>query len=67
MYIETYGTHKIPVHEILEIVNNNFDFSVNNIITELDLLRPIYADTANFGHFGRADIKFPWENVKDLK
>ncbi|NLC34481.1 MAG: methionine adenosyltransferase [Erysipelothrix sp.] len=67
VYIETYGTHKIPVHEILEIVNNNFDFSVNNIITELDLLRPIYADTANFGHFGRADIKFPWENVKDLK
>ena len=64
LYIETFGTNKIPVPEIEKIVLNNFDFSVGNIIRELDLNRPIYAETAYFGHFGRS--QFPWEKIKKL-
>lgn len=65
--INTFGTSKHTDKEILEIINNNFDFSVDNIIKELDLLRPIYRQTANFGHFGRADLDLPWEKVIKLK
>ena len=52
---------------IEQIVDRNFDFTVNNIITELDLLRPIYRKTCNFGHFGRDDQDFTWEKIKELK
>ena len=51
--------------EILKIVENNFDFRVGNILSELDLRRPIYKRTACYGHFG--DPAFPWEQVKELK
>lgn len=67
VFVETFGTEKISLYEINEIVVNNFDFSVDNIINELDLLRPIYRQTANFGHFGRTDIDLLWEKVKRLK
>lgn len=65
LYIDCFGTEKIDLDKIYEIVENNFDFSVGNIINELDLLRPIYKQTACYGHFGRKG--FPWENVKELK
>lgn len=63
--IDTFQTNKISEEEILKIINDNFDFSVANIIKELDLKRPIYAQTAAYGHFGRDE--FPWEKIKELK
>jgi S-adenosylmethionine synthetase len=48
--------------KILNIINKNFDFSVSNIIKELDLRRPIYRKTANFGHFGNKE--YPWEKIR---
>ncbi len=62
--IETFNTNKIPLERIYEIVNKNFNFSVDNIIKELNLLRPIYYETASYGHFGRNN--FPWEKIKEL-
>ncbi len=59
--IETFGTEKIPQEKILEIVNKHFDFRPRAIIETLDLLRPIYAATAAYGHFGRTE--FPWEKL----
>lgn len=63
--IETFGTEKVSLDKIYEIVKNNFDFSPDNIIKELDLLRPIYKQTACYGHFGRD--QFPWEKIIELK
>jgi len=62
--IETFNTNKVSIEKIYEFVNNNFDFSVNNIINELELQKPIYYNTASYGHFGRTDISFPWEIIK---
>ena len=61
--IDSFGTNKVSMEEILEYVNTNFSFRLSNIISELDLLRPIYKQTACFGHFGRNE--FPWEQIKD--
>lgn len=60
--IETFGTEKKPLSDIYKYVEKNFNFSLANIIKELDLLKPIYKQTACFGHFGRD--KFPWETIK---
>ena len=65
IHIDCFGTEKRKESEILEIIKKNFNFKVGNIISELDLLRPIYQETANFGHFGRDG--FPWENIKTLE
>jgi S-adenosylmethionine synthetase len=67
VYINTFGTEKKSISEIEAIVERNFDFTVGNIIDELDLLRPIYRKTSNFGHFGREDKDFTWEKIKKLK
>lgn len=67
IYVDTYGTGKIPEEEILSIIKKNFDLRPGAIIRELDLLRPIYAQTAAYGHFGRSDIDLPWEKPKELK
>lgn len=64
-YIECFGTNSVPMEKIEEFVDTNFDFSPDNIIKELDLLRPIYKQTACFGHFGREE--FPWEKIKKTK
>ena len=61
--IDTFNTQKKPISEIYKYVNNNFDFSPANIIKELDLLKPIYKQTACYGHFGRSE--FSWEKIKD--
>lgn len=63
LYIETFGTEKVALDEIYKYVNSNFNFSPANIIQELDLLKPIYRETACYGHFGRAN--FPWEKIKN--
>ena len=60
--IDTFGTEKVSLDDIYKFVHENFDFSLSNIISELDLNRPIYQKTACFGHFGRPD--FPWEKIK---
>ena len=61
--IETFNTEKKPLKEIFDYVNKNFDFSPSNIIKELDLLKPIYKQTACYGHFGRNE--FSWEKIKN--
>ena len=68
--IETFGTNKISNHEIDQIVETHFDLRPGAIIRDLDLRRPIYAQTASYGHFGRTDIDLPWERtnkVEDIK
>ena len=64
--IETYNTNKVPLQEIYTFIENNFDFSVKNIIEELQLQKPIYYNTASYGHFGRTDINLPWEKTKRI-
>lgn len=70
VYVETFGTGKLSHEEIEKIIMENFDMRPANIIRELDLLRPIYRQTASYGHFGRDDLDLPWEKtdrVEDLK
>ena len=61
--VETFGTGKISDEEIKELINKNFDLRPAAIIRDLDLRRPIYRQTAAYGHFGRKDIQVPWENT----
>ena len=61
--INTFGTGKCGDDKLLEIVNKYFDMRPKAIITQLNLLRPIYRKTAVFGHFGRDDIELPWEKT----
>ena len=61
--VDTFGTAKIPEAEIEERVSNNFDLRPAAIIRDLDLRRPIYKQTAAYGHFGRTDIDVPWERT----
>lgn len=61
--VETFGTAKIDEEKIAELVKKNFSLSPNGIIKELDLLRPIYKQTAAYGHFGRTDVDLPWEHT----
>lgn len=63
--IECFATNHVPMQEIEEYVNKNFNFRVGNIIEELDLLKPIYKQTACYGHFGWD--KFSWEQLKSGK
>ena len=65
IFIDTYGTGAKPNSELLEIINNNFDLRPGVIVKELDLWKPIYQDTACYGHFGRPQFK--WEQPKTLK
>lgn len=65
IYIDTFSTEKKPIEEIYKYVENNFNFSVDNIIKELDLQKPIYYPLAAYGHFGRKDLNLSWEQIKD--
>ena len=65
LYIDCFGTEKVSMQTIYDVVSKNFNFSVGNIITELDLLKPIYKNTACYGHFGREE--FSWEKIKKLR
>lgn len=61
--VETFGTAKIAEEKIAELVRKNFALSPTGIIKELNLLRPIYKQTAAYGHFGRTDVDLPWEHT----
>ncbi|MBU9721042.1 MULTISPECIES: methionine adenosyltransferase [Bacillaceae] len=61
--IDTFGTGKISEEILVELVRNNFDLRPAGIIKMLDLRRPIYKQTAAYGHFGRTDIDLPWERT----
>lgn len=64
IYINTFNTNNVDMNEIYDYVNHNFNFSVDNIIKELDLLKPIYYPLSSYGHFGRTDIQCTWEKIK---
>ena len=61
--IDTFGTGKISDEKLVEIVRENFDLRPAGIIKMLDLRRPIYKQTAAYGHFGRTDLDLPWEKT----
>ncbi len=61
--IDTFGTGKISDEKLVEIVRENFDLRPAGIIKMLDLRRPIYKQTAAYGHFGRTDVDLPWERI----
>ncbi len=63
LFVETFGTGKIPDEEIVALIREHFDLRPAGIIQSLDLRRPIYQPTAAFGHFGRTDIDLPWERL----
>jgi S-adenosylmethionine synthetase len=63
LYVNTFGTSKIPEKEIEELVRKNFDMKPSGIISHLDLKRPIYRKTAAYGHFGRNEPEFNWEKT----
>ena len=68
--VDTFGTGKIADDKLVEIVRKNFDLRPAGIIQMLNLRRPIYKETAAYGHFGRQELNLPWEaldKVEDLK
>jgi S-adenosylmethionine synthetase len=64
LFVECFGTEKVPVEQIQDAVLEVFDLRPAAIIRDLDLLRPIYAQTASYGHFGREEPDFPWESTQ---
>ncbi len=65
--IETFETNHVNNAQIVDLVHEHFDLRPWGIITGLDLLRPIYRDTAAYGHFGRDDIEFSWEKTDKVE
>ncbi len=61
--VETFGTGKVSEEKLVELVKKHFDLRPAAIIKDLDLRRPIYRQTAAYGHFGRTDIDLPWEKT----
>jgi S-adenosylmethionine synthetase len=70
LFVETFGSETVDPHRIEKAISAVFDLRPGAIVRDLDLLRPIYAQTAAYGHFGRTDVDLPWERldkVEDLK
>ena len=68
--VDTFETGKVSDQKLVEIIRENFDLRPAGIIEMLNLRRPIYKQTAAYGHFGRNDLNLPWEQidkVDDLK
>ncbi|MGW5451321.1 methionine adenosyltransferase [Nocardia sp. NPDC003979] len=63
LFVETFGTEKVDPTRISTAISEVFDLRPGAIIRDLDLLRPIYAPTAAYGHFGRTDVDLPWEHT----
>jgi S-adenosylmethionine synthetase len=63
LFVETFGTEKVAPEKIQAAIDEVFDLRPAAIIRDLDLLRPIYAQTASYGHFGRVDLDLPWERT----
>jgi S-adenosylmethionine synthetase len=64
LFVETFGTEQVDPDKIADAIKQVFDLRPAAIIRDLDLKRPIYAQTAAYGHFGRTDIDLPWENLE---
>jgi len=64
LMIDTFGSGKLPEKDIEKLIDKNFDLTVKGIIDYLDLRRPVYKQTASYGHFGRLDLDLTWEKVK---
>ena len=65
--VDTYGTGKLSNEQLVEIIRSNFDLRPAGIIKMLDLRRPIYKQTAAYGHFGRNDLDLPWEKLDKVE
>ena len=65
--VDTFGTNVIPNEQIVELVKQHFDLRPKGIVQMLDLLRPIYAKTAAYGHFGREEPEFTWERTDKVE
>ena len=65
--VDTFGTGKLSSEKLVEIVRENFDLRPAGIIKMLDLRRPIYKQTAAYGHFGRNDLDLPWEKLDKVE
>jgi S-adenosylmethionine synthetase len=65
--VETFGTGKLPEDQIADLVKKTFDLRPAAIIHNLDLRRPIYRQTAAYGHFGRPDLDLPWERLDKVE
>jgi S-adenosylmethionine synthetase len=63
LMVETYGTERVPLTRITELIEKHFDLRPGAIIRDLDLVRPIFRKTATYGHFGRDDHDFTWEKT----
>ena len=63
IFIETFGTNKVPNDFILSLIHKYFDFRPGAIIRDLELRRPLYKQVASYGHFGRNDLDLPWERL----
>jgi S-adenosylmethionine synthetase len=63
IFVETFGTAHVEEDRIIDAIKQNFDLRPAGIIEMLDLLRPIYRQTAAYGHFGRTDVDLPWEHT----
>lgn len=61
--VDTFGTGTVPEEKIVEVIEKVFDLRPAAIIDALDLRRPIYKQTAAYGHFGRTDVNLPWERL----
>ena len=66
IHLDTFNTHKVDVDAIISAIKEVFDLTPNGIISSLDLLNPIYQNTASYGHFGRDDHNFPWERLDKI-
>lgn len=67
IHVETFGTGKLPESEIIKLIEKNFDLRPAGIINMLDLRKPIYKQTAAYGHFGRTDLNLPWEKTDKIE
>jgi len=61
--VDFHNTGKISEQEAIKLINNNFDLTPSGIIKTLNLYKPIYKKTAAYGHFGRTDLSFTWEDT----
>ena len=66
LFVETFGTESVDPARIEKAITSVFDLRPGAIVRDLDLLRPIYAQTAAYGHFGRTDVELPWEQLNKV-
>lgn len=64
VFVETFGTGRLSNNEIIELIHTHFDLTPHGIIEHHELLRPIYRETATYGHYGRE--QFPWERLNKV-